>query len=76
MSIYKVHIATNGDTTTYTTNGTVLAEIRKIGEDYNVYQDGKLIGCCCEYDNAKTWAEKNVTSLMASVGVSPKFINE
>lgn len=76
MSIYKVHIATNGDITTYTTNGTVLAEIRKENGEFKVYQDGKFIGCCCEYDNATAWAEKNVTSLMASVGASPKFIND
>jgi hypothetical protein len=76
MSIYKVHVKRIELTTTYITNSTELARIEATPDHYNVKQEGKTIATAATYEEAEEEAKKAVTHLMASVGVTPNFINE
>lgn len=76
MSIYKVHVKRTETTTTFTTSSTELARIQTEPDHYNVSLEGKTIAKVVTYDEAEEVAKKAVVRLMASVGVTPNFINE
>lgn len=76
MSIYKVHVKRTELTTTYITNSTELARIQTEPDHYNVIQEDKTIATAATYEEAEEKAKEAVARLMASVGVTPNFINE
>jgi len=75
MATYKVHIATDGDKTSYTTNGHGLAAVTKTADGYTMAANGteQTFTTLAE---AGTAARLAVTRLLASVGCVPDFINE
>lgn len=77
MAIYKVRIKTEGNTTTYTTSATTLATI-----NYNPESDKWHVSAPhtkrqrnTQEDADKT-ARESITAFLASVGLTPDFINE
>jgi len=75
MSIYKVHIATDGGKTSYTINGHELAAVTKTAAGYTLTTDGKE-RLFATYAEAETAARSAVTNILTSVGCVPNFINE
>lgn len=77
MAIYKVHIKTVGDKTTYTTNATTLAAITYRADfdkyDVNTPSVGVMVETSEEADKI---ARESVTAFLANLGVVPNFINE
>lgn len=77
MSIYKVHIKTDGNVTTYTTNATLLATITYRAEvgKYNVTTDNwdKSVDTATEAENM---VHEIITSLFTNWGITPDFIND
>lgn len=75
MSTYKVHIATEGDKTSYTINGHKLATVTKAVDSYAMTTNGKTqaFATSAEADAA---AKAAVSQILASVGCTPNFINE
>ncbi|MBD5225569.1 MAG: hypothetical protein HDS68_06350 [Bacteroidales bacterium] len=77
MAIYKVHIKTEGDKTTYTTNATTFAAITHragSGKFDVITPDGVLPADTPE--EADKIAREFTAKVMASVGTVPNFINE
>jgi len=75
MAIYKVHIATDSDKTSYTINGHELAAVTKTADGYTLTTDGGEQPFAT-YAEAETVARSTVTNILASVGCVPNFINE
>jgi len=75
MKIYKVHIATDGDKTSYTINGHELATVTKTANGYTMATDGKkhTYTTFAESDAA---AKAVITKALAAFGCVPNFINE
>lgn len=77
MAIYKVHIKTEGNKTTYTTNATTLATViyRADLDKYDVSTPNasELSSTSEEADKA---AREGITAFMATVGQRPEFIND
>ena len=77
MAIYKVRITTHGNTTTYTTNATTLATI-----NYNPESDKWHVSSphakkqVSTQEEADKTARESITAFLASVGLTPDFINE
>ncbi|MDE5704508.1 hypothetical protein [Muribaculum sp.] len=77
MAIYKVRIKTEGNTTTYTTNATTLATVtyRPALDKWDV--SAPSIGILADTkEEADKMARESITSFLASVGLTPDFINE
>lgn len=77
MAIYKVRIKTDGNTTTYTTNTTILATASYYPEvdKWHVSAPHTKKQRNTKEDADKT-ARESITALLASVGLTPDFINE
>jgi len=75
MAIYKVHIATDGDKTSYTINGHELAAVTKTADGYamTTTRINQTHATLAEADDA---AKSVITKTLASLGCVPKFINE
>ena len=77
MAIYKVHIKTDGDTTTYTTNATTLATVIYRTEltkyDVSTPNDVLLVDTAEEADKI---SRERISDFLATVGVTPLFIND
>ena len=77
MAVYKVHIKTGGDKTTYTTNATTLATV-----SYNQESDKWHVSAPRTKKQVSTKEEadditrKSITAFFASSGLTPNFINE
>lgn len=77
MAIYKVHIKTEGDTTTYTTNATTLATVayRADLDKYDVSTPSIDMLADTEAE-AHNITRESVTAFLATVGPVPEFIND
>lgn len=75
MATYKVHIAKDGDKTSYTINGHELAAVIKTANGYIVATDGTEHTFAAS-DEADTAAKLAVTKILNSVGCVPNFINK
>ncbi len=77
MAIYKVHIKTEGDTTTYTTNATTLATVayRADLDKYDVSTPSIDMLADTEAE-AHNITRESVTAFLATVGTVPEFIND
>ena len=77
MAIYKVHIKTEGNKTTYTTNATTFATITRRADsgkfEVTTPDSGQLADTPEEADKI---AREFTAKVMASVGKVPNFINE
>lgn len=76
MAIYKVHIKTEGDKTTYTTNATTLAAVtyRADLDKYDVSTPS--VGMLADTEaEAHTAAREGVTAFLATLGIVPEYIN-
>lgn len=77
MAIYKVRIKTEGNTTTYTTNATTLATINYKPEVNKWDVSAPSIGMMADtQEEADKTARESTTAFLASVGITPDFINE
>lgn len=77
MAIYKVHIKTEGNTTTYTTNAAILATViyRANLDKYDVSTPN--IGMLADTESeAQNTARESVTAFLATLGIVPEFIND
>lgn len=77
MAIYKVRIKTEGNTTTYTTNATMLATVtyHPTLDKWDVSAPSIGMLADTKEEAAKT-ARESITAFFASVGLTPDFINE
>lgn len=75
MATYKVHIATDGDKTSYTINGHEQATVTKTADGYAMTTYGKTQAFATSTE-ANTAAKAAVAQILASVGCFPNFINE
>lgn len=77
MTIYKVIIKTEGNTTTYTTNSTILAtvEYRSELDKYEVSMHNGSALADTEPE-AQDIARESVTALFEKLGIVPEFIND
>lgn len=77
MAIYKVHIKTDGNKTTYTTNATTFATITRRADSgkYEVTTPDS-VQLVDTPEEASRIAREFTARVMASVGVVPNFINE
>ena len=77
MAKYKVHIKKDGNETTYTTNATTLATVTYCANldkyDVSTPSVGLMVSTAEEADKI---ARESVTDFLASVGVTPQFIND
>lgn len=77
MAIYKVHIKTEGDKTTYTTNAVTLATVTHRADlgkyDVSTPSVGMLAGTEAE---AHSTARESITAFLATLGIVPEFIND
>lgn len=77
MATYKVHIKTEGNTTTYTTNATTLATVTyraDLGKyDVSTHKGSELADTAEEAEKA---ARESVTAFLATLGIVPEFIND
>lgn len=76
MAIYKVHIKTEGDKTTYTTNATTLAAVtyRADLDKYDVSTPS--VGMLADTEaEAQKAARESVTAFLVTLGIVPEFIN-
>lgn len=78
MTIYKVHIKTEGDKTTYKTNDTTLATIECRGNDkYIIFSNsGKELAATSSAAEADETAREKITAFFARLGIVPNFISE
>ena len=77
MAIYKVHIKTEENTTTYTTNATTLATVayRANLDKYDVSTPS--VGMLADTEaEAQNTARESVTAFLATLGIVPEFIND
>lgn len=75
MSIYKVHIATDGDKTTYTINGHELAAVTKTANGYTMATT-RINQIHATFAEADTAAKSVITKALAAFGCVPNFINK
>ena len=77
MAIYKVPIKTEGNTTTYTTNDTILAtvEYRSELDKYEVSMHNGSALADTEPE-AQDIARESIKALFATLGIVPEFIND
>lgn len=77
MAIYKVHIKTEGNTTTYTTNATILATVTYRAElgKYDVSMPNSSVLADTEPE-AQNIARESVTAFLATLGIVPECIND
>lgn len=77
MTVYKVHIKTEGNTTTYTTNAATLATVTYRAElgkyDVSTPSVGMLADTEAEAQNT---ARESITAFLAPLGIVPEFIND
>lgn len=77
MAIYKVHIKTEGNTTTYTTNAAILATVtyRANLDKYDVSTPS--VGMLADTEaEAQNTARESITAFFATLGIVPEFIND
>lgn len=74
MTIYKVHIKTEGDKTTYTTNATTLATVVRRWNDQ--YKSGKELAATSSAAEADETAREKIPAFFARLGIVPNFISE
>lgn len=77
MATYKVHIKTDGNTTTYTTNAAILATVtyRVDLDKYDV--SAPSVGMLADTEaEAQKAARESITAFLAPLGVVPEFIND
>lgn len=76
MAIYKVLIKTEGNTTTYTTNETILATV-EYRSDLDKYEVSMHNGSALAdtEPEAQNIARESIKSLFAKLGIVPEFIN-
>lgn len=76
MAIYKVIIKTEGNTTTYTTNSTILATVEYRSEldkyEVSMHNGSALADTEPESQNI---ARESIKALFATLGIVPEFIN-
>lgn len=77
MTIYKVIIKTEGNTTTYTTNSTILATVEYRSE-LDKYEVSMHNGSALADTEPETQdiARESVTALFEKLGIVPEFIND
>ena len=77
MAIYKVHVKTDGDKTTYITNATTFATITRLADSgkFEVTTPDSVQQADTA-DEADKIAREFTTRVMASVGTVPNFIIE
>lgn len=77
MATYKVHIKTEGNTATYTTNAAILATVT-YRADLNKYDVSTLsVGMLADTEvEAQKAARESVTAFLATLGIVPEFIND
>lgn len=77
MSIYKVRIKTEGNTTTYTTNATTLATViyRAELDKYDVSTPNSSVLADTEAEAHDTVRE-SITAFFATLRIVPEFIND
>lgn len=77
MAIYKVHIKTEGDTTTYTTNATTLATVayRADLDKYDVSTPSIDMLADTEAE-AHNITRESITVFLATLGIVPEFIKD
>ena len=77
MTIYKVIIKTEENTTTYTTNDTILAtvEYRSELDKYEVSMHNGSALADTEPE-AQNIARESIKALFATLGIVPEFIND
>lgn len=77
MAIYKVHIKTEGDKTTYTTNATTLATVTyraDLGKyDITTPDNNTSTDTAASADKI---ARESITEQFTALGIVPKFIND
>lgn len=77
MTIYKVLIKTEGNTTTYTTNDTILATVEHRSEldKYEVsMHNGSALAD--KEPEAQNIARESIKALFEKLGIVPEFINK
>lgn len=77
MANYKVHIKTEGNKTSYTTNATTLATVtcRADLDKYDVSTPNGSVLVDAEAAAYNT-ARESVTAFFATLGIVPEFIND
>lgn len=77
MAICKVHIRTESNTTTYTTNATILATVTYRAElgKYDVSMPNSSVLADTETE-AQNIARESVTAFLATLGIVPEYIND
>jgi len=75
MATYKVHIATDGDKTSYTINGHELAAVTRTADGHIITANGMEQTFATATD-ADTAAKSVITKALAALGCVPNFINE
>lgn len=77
MTVYKVHIKTEGNTTTYTTNAEILATVtyRADLDKYDVSTPNGSVLADTEPE-AQNTARESITAFLATLGIVPEFIND
>lgn len=77
MTTYKVHIKTEGNTTTYTTNAAILATVtyRANLDKYDVSTPNGSVLADTEAEAQKA-ARESITAFLAALGIVPEFIND
>lgn len=77
MTIYKVHIRTEGNRTAYTVNETTLATIdcKAPGQYVISNSTGKELAAISTAEEADKMARDKITAFMARLGIVPDFIS-
>lgn len=77
MATYKVHIKTEGNTTTYTTNAATLVTVTYRADlgKYDVSTPNGSMLATTEAE-AQNTARESVTAFLAAIGIVPEFIND
>lgn len=77
MAIYKVHIKTEGNKTTYTTNAATLATVTYRADldryDVSTPKGSEVAGTEAE---AQKVARESITAFLATLRIVPEFIND
>lgn len=77
MAIYKVHIKTEGNTTTYTTNAATLATVAYRAELDKYDVSTPSVGMLADTEaEAQKVARESVTAFLSTLGIVPEFIND
>lgn len=77
MATYKVHIKTEGDKTTYTTNATTLATVTYRADLGKYDVSTPSVGMFADTEpEAHSTARESITAFLAPLGVVPEFIND